>query len=203
LFVDGGPFFVESAAWLPELVHGVIIHNPTLEERGEFKLLPRAELTEVLEVAKKQTQRRVDFITLAQETVELDKIRSGMVRRFVKYCQESKIVPSLCVDPTMSRPEMVHATPTNPSGPMAVFSSPFFEDYSKIYKSVCNNEGKQKTEDSWQKVIVREVLGFAKSVGYDLDQGAFGEMFTILKEKHKHSGMFLVLHTLPSSAAYV
>ena len=153
LFVDGGNFFVESAAWLPELVHGIIIHNPTLEERGEFKLLPRLELTEVLDVAKVQTQRRVDFITLAHETVELDKIRSGMVRRFVKYCQENKMVPSLCVDPTMSRPEMVHRTPSNPSGPVAVFSSPFFEDYSKLYKQVCSNEGKHKTEDIYLQII--------------------------------------------------
>lgn len=185
LFVDGGNFFVESAAWLPELAHGVIIHNPTLEERGEFKLLPRAELSEVLDVAKVQTQRRVDFITLAHETVELDKIRSGMVRRFVKYCQETKMVPSLSVDPTLARPEMVHRTPSNPLGPMAVFSSPYFEDYFRIYRSACGNEGKHKTEEAWQKVILREVLGFAKSVGYDLEQGAFQEPLTILREKHK------------------
>lgn len=189
LFVDGGAFFVESASWLPELTHGVIIQNPTLEERGEFKLLPRPDLTQVLEVAKVQSQRRVDFITLANETVELDKIRSGMVRRFTKYCTENKLVPNLCLDPTMARPEMVHDTPSNPQGPMAVFSAPFFDDYLRIYRSFC--EGKyKKSDEGWQKTVLREVLGFAKSVGFELDQGAFGETFTILREKHKHNGTF-------------
>ena len=196
--MEGGSFLVESAAWLPELAHGIIIQNPTLEERGEFKLLPRPDLTAVLEVAKVQTQRRVDFVTLANETVELDKIRSGMVRRFVKYCQEAKLVPNLSVDPTMTRPEMVHKTPSNPTGPMAVFSAPFFEDYFRIYRTVCGNEGKHKTEESWQKVIVREVLLFAKSVGYDLDQGAFQEMLVILREKHKQNGTSLASLMSPS-----
>jgi hypothetical protein len=41
---------------------------------------------------------------------------------------------------------------------------------------------------------VCEVIGYAKSVGYDLGQGTFGETLTILQEKHKN-GIFQILLT--------
>lgn len=161
------------------------MHNPTLEEYGDFKLLPRSDLTQVLETAKTQTQRRIDFITLAHESIALDNIRSGMVRRFVKFCQETKMVPSLCVDPTMSRAEMVHRTPSNPLGPMAIFGAPFFDDYFKSFRShVGLSDGKRKPDDSWRKMIIQEVVAFATTIGHEVDPTDFQEVFTVLHEKH-------------------
>lgn len=187
MFVDGGAFFV-ATAWLPAIVHGIIMHNPTLEEYGDFKLLPRDEVTQVLDTAKVQTQRRVDFTVLAQENIALDNIRSGMVRRFVKFCQENKVVANLNLDSTMTRAEMVHLTPDNPLGPVAVLSAPFFDDYFKSFRMHAASDGKRKSDEPWHKALLHEVLVFAKTLGHEVDPASLQEPFAILREKHKHSG---------------
>lgn len=188
VLADGGAFFVENP-WLASQTHGVVIHNPTLTEQGEYKIVPRPDLTKVLETAKTESQKRVDFVTLAHECVPLDQIRGGMIRRFVKFCQDFKVVSSLAVDPTLSRPEMVHRTPSSPLGAMAVLSSPQLDEYFKAFRAY--HGGNKKMEDGWQKVIVRDVVAFAKTLGHDVEAAAFTETLGILREKYKQSGTCL------------
>lgn len=154
--------------YVQQNTHGLVMDHPTMDSTGEYRLLPREEVTKAMSAAKAQMQKRVDFVLLAHECVPQELLKGGQVTRFVKFCQSSKIVPTLCVDCTHTRAELVQPVNPSPSGPLAVLASKHVEDFQEAFRKLKNRKDDNNNGKFDKTAMLAEVQALAQRLGFDL-----------------------------------